>query len=177
MKQIKKEHSSNFRRAPSSVATGMLWATTPAPNSKSDTTPPSPSSSLYTLCRSLAVPKACSACGTGGSRVGRSRRGQGLCSATADTSVHCASLTQHPRRAESNPKGNLAINTAKDKKNPTKPTAKYSKLKQSKLNEWDLNTQKSEAPFDLFASGSLHWWQSHLLFMVLPEWTPEYVSL
>lgn len=86
--------------------------------------PPHPLPPLYTPHRSLAVSKACSACGTGDSRVGRSRGGLGLRSPTADTRAHCAVLTHHPNRAESNPKGNFAINIAKNKKNPTKPTAK-----------------------------------------------------
>lgn len=45
--------------------------------------------SLCSLCRSLAVPRACSARGTSGSKVDGSRWGQGLCSPAADTSERC----------------------------------------------------------------------------------------
>lgn len=41
----------------------------------------------------------------------------------------------------------------------------------------NLNKQKSRAPFDFFAPGSPHWWQSHLLFMVLPNQITRYVAL
>lgn len=69
------------------------------------------------------------------------------------TATHCTVLTHHPHRAENIPKGNLAINTAKNKK--THKTNHQINQTEAEMSE-NLNKQKSQAPFDFFVAGSPH---------------------